>query len=115
VKKFLLVLVLFAVTFQSAWAASGAYCRHEKGALSFHFGHHSHHHQGKGDPSEKKVAFGKVHFDCSSCHAASPALTTASTTVDAVIFSKSYPYAVATIYTSYISDGPQRPDRPPVA
>jgi cytochrome c553 len=114
VKKFILMLLLLAVTFQSAWAANGAYCRHEDGAASFHFGHHSHRHQGHVDASDKKASFGKIHFDCTSCHAASPALATATKILGVFFLPRFYPQPVATIYTSHIPDGPQWPDRLPV-
>jgi hypothetical protein len=114
VKKILLMFVLFAVTFQSAWAANGAYCRHEEGAAAFHFGHHTHRHRAPADAGDKVAASGNVHFDCSACHSAAAALATAPAPPGAGLAPGLHPHPVAAVlYTSHIPEGPRRPDRFP--
>jgi len=66
-KKLILVLVLLAVPFQVTWAAVGAYCQHETGVSSKHFGHHSHQHRATiGDESKGSPGV-KLHPDCGFC------------------------------------------------
>lgn len=66
-KKFLCLLVV-VFTFQVSWAMASAYCMHESGQASQHFGHHQHQHHASGaeehSPTPKKAAF---HADCASC------------------------------------------------
>ena len=70
VKRFLLMLAL-AFVLQVSWGAASAYCMHETGKASEHFGHHQHRHHGSnaaGDVDNtsfpKKAA---AHADCASC------------------------------------------------
>jgi hypothetical protein len=73
VKRFLIMIVV-AFTLQLSWGVASAYCMHESGQASEHFGHHQHQHQSAvGDddnsPSPTKAS---VHPDCATCsHSAS--------------------------------------------
>ena len=86
-KRFLRLIAL-AFLFQMSWAVASAYCLHESGSASQHFGHHAHQHQehdssdagaaeagadadadAKTKPEDKTTAAKKAasHPDCASC------------------------------------------------
>jgi cytochrome c553 len=115
VKKCLLAFLILVVAFQSAWAATGAYCAHENGAASFHFGHHFHRHHGKSDGTDKKTSSAKADSDCGACHSSAPALAAMQKLPTPPFLARFYFSSVPTIYTSHISDAPRRPDRTSVA
>ena len=72
-KKFIILLIV-AFTLQLSWSVASAYCMHETGKTSQHFGHHPHQHQAEKQAdqpsnsaekkSDSKIAF---HSDCASC------------------------------------------------
>lgn len=69
--KRVLHMLALAFLLQVSWGAASAYCMHESGQASQHFGHHQHQHHGSdaaGDddntPLPKKAA---AHADCASC------------------------------------------------
>ena len=106
--------MLLALPFQFSWAMAAVYCQHEQGPTVQHFGHHTHQHQ-EAEPSGHKGQLSQVHQDCGYCHAISPVsfFVPAATPVPQAAAVKMLPYAIA--FSSYISDGPRRPDRHPVA
>lgn len=70
-RRFVLVLVMMILAFQSTWAAAANLCAHEQGD-SGHFGHHEHRHTAtpgadQGVPDEGST--GSYHADCATCHA----------------------------------------------
>ncbi len=50
--KRVLQLLIVALTLQLSWGVANAYCGHETGKASQHFGHHLHQHQGSGSSDE---------------------------------------------------------------
>ena len=69
--KRLVLLLIIAFTFQLSWSTASAYCLHEQGGASKHFGHHQHEHpteagktQSEKAPSSKKLV---THGDCLTC------------------------------------------------
>jgi hypothetical protein len=114
-KRLILIILLVLVPLQFAWAAVGAYCQHEEGSNSFHFGHHAHTHQAKRDAPDSSTKINKAHLDCNSCHAPASVLWIAapSMTVAAPVAERYEP--VSFLYSSFIPDGPRRPDRLPGA
>jgi hypothetical protein len=114
-KRLILILMLALVPLQFAWAAAGAYCLHEEGASSLHFGHHAHTHQAKSDTPDSKTKINKVHLDCSSCHASASVIWISAPSM-MVMSSTLERYEPGPIlYSSFIPDGPRRPDRLPGA
>jgi hypothetical protein len=111
VKKLILILLLVFVPLQFAWAAAGAYCQHEQGMSSFHFGHHAHSHEGKPDAADSKTKSSKVHLDCHSCHATASAILVDATTLTLLPSVLEYFEPRPISYSSFIPDGPRRPDR----
>lgn len=111
VKKLILIFLLFIVPLQFAWAAAGAYCQHEQETSSMHFGHHAHSHDGKHDAADSKAKVSKVHLDCSSCHATANAILISSATFTLRPSALEYFEPRAISYSSFIPDGPRRPDR----
>jgi hypothetical protein len=77
-RRFVLFLVVVLLPLQFAWGAVTAYCEHETGAASTHFGHHEHVHKaGQGKQADAKG--GAQDNDCGTCHAAGlPVLLTTS-------------------------------------
>lgn len=68
--RLLLTFVLLVTPLQASWAAVTAYCTHENGAASKHFGHHYHKHQAaSGDASGDATRLGGgPDQDCGFCH-----------------------------------------------
>lgn len=70
--KRVLYLLTIAFTLQLSWGVVSAYCMHETGVGSQHFGHHQHNHTSSNanDDAEKSPSLKKsvVHADCASCN-----------------------------------------------
>ena len=71
VKRFLQMLIV-ALTLQLTWSVASAYCLHETGEASQHFGHHKHQHQSSnvsGENDDDSSAPGSLGGDpdCASC------------------------------------------------
>lgn len=78
--RVVLVMLLFIVPFQAAYALAANYCAHEPDA-AWHFGHHQHKHAQGDTPDDHatgKLAAGD-HADCVGCHVASVGLLVAQT------------------------------------
>lgn len=66
-------LYMFAIVFilQMSWSVAIAYCMHESGKASQHFGHHQHKHEGENvasaDDNTPPVKKATSHPDCASC------------------------------------------------
>ena len=64
-------ILLVAFLFQMSWNVAAAYCMHESGRASEHFGHHSHTHEADdsepGKQHPKKSIKSGLHADCASC------------------------------------------------
>jgi hypothetical protein len=77
IRRFLQLLVV-ALTLQFTWGVASAYCGHESGEASQHFGHHQHQHQSSkasdDNDDDDSSASGTLGGDpdCASC-AHSPA------------------------------------------
>jgi hypothetical protein len=67
--RVLVLLVTFLLPLQFAWGAVTAYCQHETGAASKHFGHHEHVHKAEHAKSADAGGWGHDN-DCGTCHAA---------------------------------------------
>lgn len=115
-KRLTLIFLMLLLPLQSAWAAASAYCQHEQGVATQHFGHHAHQHQTATDSND---GGGKsplsVHADCSSCHLSCPAAT-ASVRSIVVMTSGSpvlaeHPDALSSVFP----DSPERPKWAPAA
>lgn len=114
-KKIVLILLLLTLPLQMSWAAAGAYCRHEQGEQARHLGHHGHQHKDGHENKDGKDS-GKAHGDCGYCHGiGGQALFPASADLHAIRFPSAPIAAAPFYYSSYIPDGPRRPDRHPVA
>ncbi len=70
-RKWLAIFLLMMIPLQFTWAATSAYCQHEKGVAIQHVGHHGHQHQKLS--SERSVADqakpSGLDLDCGTCHA----------------------------------------------
>lgn len=113
VKRLLLIALLVLIPFQFAWAGMGVFCEHEAGTGAFHFGHHSHQHVGKKEASDAKSKVANADLDCGSCHGEC-AMIAALPAQGAIPLETKSSVRLALLYTSYIADGPRRPDRLPV-
>jgi hypothetical protein len=69
-KRFLYMIAL-AFVLQLSWGVASAYCMHESGKASQHFGHHQHQHQSaKADGGDEDSSLPKktaTHPDCAAC------------------------------------------------
>jgi len=114
VRRVIFILLLAILPVQFTWAAATAYCRHESGQASKHFGHHEHQHRAAADSESKgsKAAASSVaDSDCSTCQL-SAAQPIPSATTDIPAASAEPPrFAWSARYDSYIPGGPERPDR----
>ncbi|MES2318861.1 MAG: hypothetical protein V4631_15380 [Pseudomonadota bacterium] len=114
VKRFLRLLIV-ALTLQFAWGVASAYCGHESGTASQHFGHHAHQHQGAGGddvdddggttPSSKIGA----DSDCATCaHAPAGVGASASTPIIVAVVSHEFLPALIGRPAPYLG-APERP------
>jgi carbon starvation protein CstA len=111
VKKLILIFLLMLLPLQFSWAAAAVYCQHEQEQTTHHFGHHSHQHEAKADPSDDNADHSaKVHDDCGYCHLSCQAsFVMASFDIaapDGWTYLELYPIS----YSSHLPDGPKRPD-----
>ncbi|NVD98647.1 cation efflux protein, CzcI family [Massilia sp. BJB1822] len=110
-KRLVLIFLLAILPLQYAWSAAAAYCGHESGK-SQHFGHHAHEHKDKAGvekPIEIKKST-KIHDDCGVCHLSLQASLLPAPTPVLSPDSGAWPPQEAPPFTSFIADGPKRPD-----
>ncbi|MES2831418.1 MAG: DUF2946 family protein [Pseudomonadota bacterium] len=113
-KKLLLILFMLVMPLQASWSAVAAYCQHEQDLVAKHFGHHEHKHKATlNDEDPQKTS--KVHTDCGYCHVVPAASFAASSIASVIPLGAMYVTPDILILSSYIADGPRRPDRQPVA
>lgn len=68
-RRFLILLFMFALPLQFAYGAAARYCGHEKGANVSHFGHHAHVHQTDSPDIGSLASLGDGEDpDCDYCH-----------------------------------------------
>jgi hypothetical protein len=74
-RRWLLIFLLLVLPFQFSWAASAAYCQHERDAQPGHWGHHEHEPDRSADGSRTDDAQNSpgtqpnaVLGDCTVCH-----------------------------------------------
>lgn len=107
-RKILALLLLLILPLQFAWAGAGVYCQHEEGQAAQHFGHHEH--QQAADESSGSTYAEAGSSDC-SLHLPSVKgciqIPTLSSPPLSAVLNSSPPRA----FTSFIPDGPERPDR----
>lgn len=117
-KRLFLILLVALLPLQYVWAAAAAYCDHEAGA-SQHFGHHSHQphngEQANAQPDDhahpaKDHKPAKVHADCASCQFGHQATLPTASLAALPVARAAWPPAAVLLFTSYIADGPKRPD-----
>ncbi len=107
-KRLILVLMLFLLPLQASMAAAGAYCQHEQGAATQHFGHHAHQHQGADKDSPAGGSAASFHADCAFCHLGCVGAVTSSLDVA----SSAPPAPAAPPDNNFLLvflDGPERP------
>lgn len=116
VRRILFTFLLALLPFQFSLAAVTSYCRHETGSASKHLGHHQHQHQYRAVAGEvatipeSGVPTGTDN-DCGICH-----LSAAQSILDRTSVALGPPdepprFQYGWRYESYISSGPDRPDR----
>ena len=75
-RRWLQIFLLFLLPFQFSWAASAAYCQHERDVQPRHWGHHEHpseagsHGATRADDTQKSPGTqpNAVLGDCAACH-----------------------------------------------
>lgn len=113
-RRVLLLILLTILPLQFAWAAATAYCQHESGEATKHFGHHEHQHRAAADAAAKdtKVSSSALaDTDCGTCHltAAQPIPSAISRLEALAADPPRFGYRAS--YDSFIPTGPERPDR----
>lgn len=111
VKRFLyMIAVAFAL--QMSWGVASAYCMHETGKASQHFGHHQHEHSKSKDvccgnaSTPKKTS---VHLDCPSCtHGSVGVLAWTASFLEPMIVDHPAPLLVPVLPPPYL-ELPERP------
>lgn len=108
-RRWLIVLFLILLPYQSVWASAAQYCVHEEDAGATHFGHHGHkHHSARAD---KAGAAGIFDADCSTCHMTSAA-PVPSENFELMLVHLREPLSYADPpYLSRVPAGPERPDK----
>src|SRR3972149_6821958 len=110
--RLVLIFVLVFLPLQASWAAMTAYCTHENGVASQHFGHHFHKHyvsagDSSGDPSRGS---GGVDKDCGFCHLNLKLVhaTISMPQLDVSVSLDGFPPRHS--YSSFVPRGPERPN-----
>jgi Ca2+/Na+ antiporter len=75
-RRWLLILLIALLPLQFTWAATAAYCQHERAANTQHIGHHEHEHKERAeqsavkDKSQESSTLGSKasDSDCGYCH-----------------------------------------------
>ncbi len=122
-RRFLILLFAIMLPLQFAWAGAAAYCNHESAQqgngtaiANWHFGHHSHAHQGKlsqhgnSDSKEGKDNIKLPDLDCAVCHFASAQLVLPDLATSASHHGVAISYRA--LAASYLSAPGATPDRP---
>ncbi|WP_043358244.1 cation efflux protein, CzcI family [Cupriavidus basilensis] len=127
-RRFLILLFAIMLPLQFAWAGAAAYCNHEStqpgngtatASASWHFGHHSHAHQGKlsqhdgKDSNDSKSGKDNIKLpdlDCAVCHFASAQLVLPDMATSASQHGVAISYRA--LAASYLSAPGATPDRP---
>lgn len=110
-RRWILILLLVLVPFQTIWAGTTPYCGHESQGAVAHFGHHEHRHRTGDHPVEKAALMAGIDMDCGSCHLANPATIPSSLLIaQPPAVADSLPYKEV-LYASCSLAGPERPER----
>lgn len=106
--KRLLLLLLFVLPFQFAWAAAGAVCLHQPESPS-HFGHHAKlTKQGSSDPRDGGSLAGDAD-DCQTCGSHAFKIAMPSASLPDVASARAEFMHVASLLSSLPPDRPERP------
>jgi hypothetical protein len=120
-RRWLQIFLLFLLPFQFSWAASAAYCQHERDLQPRHWGHHEHepdansHGSARADDTQKSPATqpNAVLGDCAACHLGHaqhlPAVAEQGQGLPA--FARTFRVMRTEHFVSHISEVPVRPAR----
>lgn len=110
VKKLILIFLLVVLPLQYSWAVVASYCQHEK-ELVTHLGHHTDEHKNNEDRDDSdKNKLSSLH-ECEYCHQACQASLTPAISSLMLLQGRSILASQPLLYSSYIPDGPERPER----
>ena len=113
VKRFIYMLAFaFAFALQLSAGVASAYCMHESGQASQHFGHHQHKHaaaDGDDDGSTMVKKFGSDP-DCASCSHGSLVMLSWSSDVQSFVLSSHHQLAKVTGWPTPYLGLPERPN-----
>lgn len=109
IKRLAFILFALILPLQSVWAAASAYCQHEQGTATQHFGHHAHQHQAADQDDSGGADSSNFHADCGFCHLGGVGVVTSSPDLP---FSATASQAVSPdsdFLLSIFLEGPERP------
>lgn len=121
-RRWLLIFLLLLLPFQFSWAASAAYCQHERDLQARHWGHHEHpsesgsENNARADDTQKSPGTqpNAVLGDCAVCHLGHtqhmPSAAEQEQGLPAV--AQALRVMRAEHFVSHISEVPVRPARP---
>ncbi|AGU50756.1 putative cobalt-zinc-cadmium resistance protein CzcI [Variovorax paradoxus B4] len=119
-RRWLLIFLLLLLPLQSSWAASAAYCQHERDVQPQHWGHHEHEPDrsaggSRTDDAQKSPGTqpNAVLGDCAVCHLGQAQhLPSASDRVNALPMARALRAVPAEHFISHISEVPVPPAWP---
>lgn len=86
---FFITFMLLFFPLHVTWAAASAYCQHETGSASYHFGHHAHAHKSNQNHDSHESSSKKLfHEDCGYCHSATASFVPIPCSKVVLIFQK---------------------------
>ncbi|HEU4459944.1 MAG TPA: hypothetical protein VFR90_12550 [Methylibium sp.] len=117
VRRWLSILLLVLLPFQSAWAQAAHYDSHEGGSHAMHFGHHDHGHSDTPDASDSDADTGaqKVKSDGHHCHGQCSAMPASVCLVPTVIHCSTFDDRSAVYGGAHAPPRPERPQWRPLA
>ncbi|BEP60906.1 hypothetical protein GmRootV213_14600 [Variovorax sp. V213] len=119
-RRWLQIFLLFLLPFQLSWAASAAYCQHERDAQPRHWGHHEHEparssDSARADDAQKSPGTqpnGEV-GDCAACHLGhAQHVPSATDRTNGLPVAQALRVIPAEHFISHISEVPVRPAWP---
>lgn len=109
VKRLLFVLLMLILPLQAVWAAASAYCQHEQGTATQHFGHHAHQHQAADKSDSGNIPASGFHGDCAFCHLGAVGVATSSLDVPPCAPASLAVSLENNLLLSIFLEGPERP------
>lgn len=108
-KRLLILFMLLILPLQATWAVASAYCQHEQGTATQHFGHHAHQHQAADKDKSDGGLQASFHADCAFCHLGCVGVVTSSLDTPSIAAVSPAVSPEISFLPAIFLEGPERP------